>query len=95
MFEHFTFRYSKEIEWETLALSGHEVETIFSVGQHVVYPRDVGFFVVGYTGSKMLTIHFELDFGENRIIIEEIFFTTPYELDELYCKPRCAERNRY
>ena len=72
-----------------LGLSVLEVEQVFYGEHHVAYLGDEPNLLIGYTGSKRLSIDFYLELESNKIIIADIIYSKPNELDELYCKPRC------
>lgn len=55
-----------------------------------MYMHTDGYSAIGYSGSKMLVIDFELDFSGNKIILVEANYPTLYEINENFCKRRCV-----
>ena len=93
MFEYFDIHFREDISFskiEKLNISFLEIEKIFYSEYHVIYPGSEGYMIIGYTGSKMIISEFYIDYEKNKIIIDEIDFAKPQEVDEKYCKPRCS-----
>ena len=92
MFGNFDIDFSNNIDLDYLAglnVSLFEIERLFYGEYHVYYPNEPVHYMIGHTGSKMLSVNFRLEYEQNLIIIEEINYSRDYEVDEKYCKIRC------
>lgn len=88
MFLHFDIKYDRGFNSEFLDdfhIGNYEIEALFYGENHVIYMNDSSFFVIGYTGFRMLTADFSLDYSQNLITIESIKIAQAHEINQLYC----------
>ena len=92
MFDNFDVVYSDDFTLDDLNRLGiidGEIERLFYGEYRVVYLQDSGGFVIGHTGIKMIRVFFSFAFGQNLIIIDEIYIANGQEINDLYCRPTC------
>ena len=91
MFDNFDIAYSDNLtdELNRLSIIDGEIERLFYGEYRIVYPDNMGGFVIGYTGDKMLRVLFRFDLKENNVIIYEIYIANGQEINDLYCRPVC------
>ena len=89
MFEHFTIKYNSKISsayLEAVGISAGEIEQLFYLDYHVVHVGTRDYFIIGFTGLRMLIVDFELNYEENLIKVEEIYIPNGEDIKEKYCR---------